>query len=107
MGGNVNNKSVKQKPPSSLILLPPGEKAKKGGCLRRSTRVNRHPIRLSFMYLSLPLSFFSLKKYVSIHELRGATTTQARIGLLTKGSALLFLYYEPVEPFGDVFYAEG
>jgi hypothetical protein len=59
------------------------------------------------MLLSLPLFFFSLKKYVSMNELRGATTTQARIGLLTKGLALLFFYSEPVEPFGDVFCAEG
>jgi len=59
------------------------------------------------MLLSLPLFFFSLKKYVSMNELRGATTTQARIGLLTKGSSLLFYYTEPVKPFGDAFYAEG
>jgi len=42
-----------------------------------------------------------------MNELRGATTTQARIGLLTKGLGLLFPYSEPVKPFGDVFYAEG
>jgi hypothetical protein len=59
------------------------------------------------MLLSLPLLFFSLKKYVFRNELRGATTTQARIGLLTKGSTLLFLYSEPVEPFGGALYAEG
>ena len=41
------------------------------------------------MYLSLPLYFLSLKKYVSMNELRGATTPQVRIGLLTKGSSLL------------------
>ena len=59
------------------------------------------------MSLTLPFSFLSLKKYVSMNELRGATTTQARIGLLTKGSSLLFPYSEPVEPFGDALYAEG
>jgi hypothetical protein len=53
------------------------------------------------------LSFLSLKKYVFRNELRGATTPQARIGLLTKGSSLLFLYSEPVKPFGDALYAEG
>jgi hypothetical protein len=45
------------------------------------------------------LLFLSLKKYVFRNELRGATTPQARIGLLTKGSALLFYYSEPVKPF--------
>jgi len=59
------------------------------------------------MLLSLPLSFLPVKKYVSKNELRGATTAQARIGLLTKGSSLLFPYSEPVEPFGDALYAEG
>jgi hypothetical protein len=53
------------------------------------------------------LSFLPVKKYVSIHELRGATTAQARIGLLTKGSTLLFYYSEPVKPFGDACYEEG
>jgi len=59
------------------------------------------------MLLTLPLYFLSLKKYVSMNELRGATTPQARIGLLTKGLSLLFPYSEPVEPFGDALYAEG
>jgi len=49
----------------------------------------------------------SLKKYVFRNELRGATTTQARIELLTKGSSLLFPYSEPVKPFGDALCAEG
>jgi len=44
---------------------------------------------------------------VSMNELRGATTPQVRIGLLTKGSSLLFPYSEPVKPFGDACYAEG
>ena len=57
--------------------------------------------------LIISLFFFSLKKYVSMNELRGATTPQSRIRLLTKGSALLFFYSEPVEPFGDALYAEG
>jgi len=64
-------------------------------------------VRGLFMFLSLPLSFLPVKKYVSMNKLRGATTTQARIGLLTKGSSLLFFYSEPVKPFGDVCYAEG
>ena len=57
--------------------------------------------------LIIVLSFLPVKKYVSIHELRGATTAQARIGLLTKGSTLLFYYSEPVKPFGDACYEEG
>jgi hypothetical protein len=59
------------------------------------------------MLLSLPLLSFPLKKYVPMNELRDATTTQARIGLLTKGSSLLFFYSEPVKPFGDALCAEG
>ena len=75
--------------------------------MRRSTRVSRHHIRFSFISLTLPLLFLTVKKYVFRNELRGAITPQARIGLLTKGSALLFLYSEPVKPFGDACYAEG